>query len=119
MLPKTVTRRPRILVNFAASIDGKTNPAPTRRQGPFAMSRGKEDWRRMRVLRAQADLVFIGAGNLRVDDPGLTLAPEERERRQAAGAKLPARVVVTERGAGIRPEAKMFDRATGGLSYVV
>ena len=43
--------RPRILINFAVSLDGKINPVPAQRQGRFVMSRGKEDWRRMRVVR--------------------------------------------------------------------
>ena len=111
--------RPRILINFAVSLDGKTNPAPRRRKGPFAMSRGKEDWRLMRELRARADAILIGATNLRVDDPGLSLSPEERERRRAAGQPLPARIVVTSRGDGIRPDAKIFDRSIGGPAYVV
>ncbi|HMF41200.1 MAG TPA: dihydrofolate reductase family protein [Polyangia bacterium] len=114
-----MTSRPRILINFAVSLDGKINPAPGHRHGAFVMSRGKEDFRRMRLLRAEADAILIGASNLRVDDPGLTLAPEERERRRAAGQADPARVVVTTRGEGIRPDAKMFDRALGGPAYVV
>jgi riboflavin-specific deaminase-like protein len=111
--------RPRVLINFAVSLDGKINPAPGHRKGPFVMSRGKEDFRRMRLVRAQADAILIGASNLRVDDPGLTLAPEEREQRRCAGRPEPARVVVTTRGDGIRPDAKMFDRANGGPAYVV
>ena len=111
--------RPHILINFAASLDGKINPAPARRQGLFAMSRGKEDWRRMRVLRATADAILIGASNLRVDDPGLTLDPEERSRRRQAGQPLPARIVVTTAGAGIRPDAKLFDPSTGGPAFVI
>jgi 5-amino-6-(5-phosphoribosylamino)uracil reductase len=83
------------------------------------MSRGKEDWRRMRELRARADAILIGATNLRVDDPGLSLSPEERARRGAAGQPLPARIVVTRRGEGIRPDAKVFDRSIGGPAYVV
>jgi riboflavin-specific deaminase-like protein len=106
-------------VNFAVSLDGKINPAPGHRQGKFVMSRGKEDWRRMRVIRAAGDAILIGAENLRVDDPGLTLDPDERDRRRAAGRPLPARVVVTRRGEGIRIDAKIFDRANGGPAYVV
>jgi 5-amino-6-(5-phosphoribosylamino)uracil reductase len=111
--------RPRILINFAVSLDGKINPAPARRKGRFVMSRGKEDWRRMRVLRAQADAILIGAENLRVDDPALSLDPDERDRRRAAGQPLPARIVVTRRGEGIRADAKMFDRTTGGPAYII
>lgn len=111
--------RPHVLINFAASLDGKINPAPARRQGLFAMSRGKEDWRRMRVLRATADAILIGASNLRMDDPGLTLDPEERSRRRSAGQPLPARIVITTAGMGIRPDAKLFDPTIGGTAYVV
>ena len=114
-----MTSRPRILINFAVSLDGKINPAPKRRKGPFVMSGGKEDWRRMRVLRAEGDAILIGAANLRADNPGLTLDPEERERRRAAGRPLPARIVVTTRGDGIRTDAKIFDRSIGGPAYVV
>ena len=114
-----MTTRPRILVNFAVSLDGKTNPAPSKRHGAFAMSRGKQDWRLMRELRARADAILIGATNQRTDDPGLSLSPEERERRSAAGEPLPARIVVTTRGEGIRPDAKIFDRSIGGPAYVV
>src|SRR4029077_9048655 len=110
---------PRILINFAVSLDGKINPAPGHRAGAFAMSRGKEDFRRMRVLRAQGDAILIGASTLRPDDPGLTLAPDERERRRAAGQPEPARIVVTRRGEGVRTDAKIFDRSIGGPAYVV
>jgi len=114
-----VTSRPRILINFAVSLDGKINPVPGRRAGRFVMSRGKEDWRRMRVIRALADAILIGAENLRIDDPALALDPDERDRRRAAGQPLPARIVVTRRGEGIRADAKMFDRTTGGQAYIV
>jgi riboflavin-specific deaminase-like protein len=114
-----MTTRPRILVNFAVSLDGKTNPAPGKRHGAFAMSRAKDDWRLMRELRARADAILIGATNQRVDDPGLSLSPDERERRSAAGQSLPARIVLTRRGEGIRPDAKIFDRTIGGPAYVV
>jgi 5-amino-6-(5-phosphoribosylamino)uracil reductase len=114
-----VTQRPRIVINFAVSLDGKINPAPGHRHGKFVMSRGKEDWRRMRVIREQADAILIGAENLRVDDPALSLDPDERDRRRAAGQPLPARIVVTRRGEGIRPDAKIFDPATGGPAYVI
>lgn len=114
-----MTPRPRVLANFAASLDGKIAPAPGRRTGRFVMSRGKEDWRRMRTVRARADAILIGAGNLRVDNPGLSLEPTEREQRRADGRPLPARIVLTRTGAGISPEAKMFDPELGGPSYVV
>ncbi len=111
--------RPRVLINFASSLDGKINPAPGLRAGKFMMSRGREDFHRMVALRAQADAVMIGAANLRADDPDLGIPPDERAARRARGAAEPLRLVVTASGAGILPTAKMFDPARGGASIVV
>src|SRR5829696_437263 len=93
--------RPRVLLNFASSIDGKINPAPAQRAGAFMMSRHREDPRRMRMLRAQADAVLIGAANLRADDPDLALSADERASRRAAGKPDPLRIVVTGTGNGV------------------
>ncbi len=106
--------RPRVLVNFASSIDGKISVAPHLRKRPFTMSRGKEDHRRMRKLRASADAILIGASNLRADNPDLALSADERERRHGKSERQPYRIVVTRRGEGITPDRKMFDPAPGG-----
>jgi riboflavin-specific deaminase-like protein len=111
--------RPRVLVNFAASIDGKITVAPPLLEAPFRMSRHPEDPRRMRLLRASADAILIGAGNLRVDDPDLALAADERERRRQRGERQPLRVVVTRRGEGVTPDRRMFDPSLGGPGVVV
>jgi 5-amino-6-(5-phosphoribosylamino)uracil reductase len=110
--------RPRVLLNFASSVDGKINPVPGLRQGRFMMSRHREDFRRMLSLRAEADAVLIGASNLRADNPDLALPPDERAARRARGATEPTRVVVTTNGAGITPEQRMFDPALGGPPIV-
>ncbi|SRR6266540_542201 len=110
--------RPRVLANFASTIDGKINPAPGRRAGPFMMSRHREDISRMRSLRADADAVLIGAANLRADDPDLALHAHERAARRAAGTPEPLRAVVTSSAAGIEPTMKMFDPARGGRAVV-
>lgn len=111
--------RPRVLLNFAASADGKIAPSPGSRDGYVTMSRHAEDHRRMRELRSQADAILIGAGNLRADDPDLALPAGEQGRRRVAGAKQPMRIVLTRRGEGIEAECKMFDHALGGRSFVV
>jgi len=111
--------RPRVLVNFAASIDGKITLAPGIRKGPFMMSRHHEDPLRMRQLRAMADAILIGAGNLRADDPDLAIDAKERMHRREAGEREPLRMVVTSTGEGIRPNQKMFDPALGGPSLVL
>jgi riboflavin-specific deaminase-like protein len=112
--------RPRVLLNMASSLDGKSAPAPSLRPpGPFVMSRGKVDHARMRELRAGADAVLVGAGNARDDDPDLAVAASEHARRRAAGEREPLRVVVTRAGNGLPPTMKMFDPARGGPSIVV
>jgi len=111
--------RPRVLVNFASSIDGKITLAPGLRKGGFMMSRHHEDPRRMRQIRAMADAVLIGASNLRADDPDLAIDAKERMRRREAGESEPLRMVVTGAGQGIRPNQKMFDPALGGPSFVL
>src|SRR3982750_1944501 len=82
--------RPRVLINFASSLDGKINPAPGLRQGLFMMSRDREDFRRMLSLRAEADAILIGATNLRADNPDLAIPPDERAARRARGEPEPA-----------------------------
>jgi riboflavin-specific deaminase-like protein len=114
-----VPGRPRVLVNFASSADGKINPAPGLRHGKFMMSRDREDFRRMLSLRAQADAVLIGATNLRADNPDLAVPADERAARRARGAAEPARVVLTTSGVGIAPDLRMFDPALGGPAIVM
>jgi riboflavin-specific deaminase-like protein len=111
--------RPRVLVNFASSIDGKITLAPGLRKGAFTMSRHREDPRRMRQIRAVADAILIGAGNLRADDPDLAVDAKERMRRREAGEREPLRIVVTGTGEGIKPNQKMFDPALGGPAFVL
>lgn len=111
--------RPRVFVNFASSVDGKITVAPGLRKGAFMMSRHHEDPRRMRQIRAMADAVLIGAGNLRADDPDLAIDAKERMRRREAGEREPFRMVMTGAGEGIRPNQKMFDPALGGPSFVL
>jgi riboflavin-specific deaminase-like protein len=114
-----MSTRPRVLINFAVSLDGKINPVPARRPPKFMMSRGREDFHRMVALRATADAVMIGATNLRADDPDLAIPPDERAARRARGAAEPLRIVVTTKGDGVLPSAKMFDPARGGPAIVV
>jgi len=111
--------RPRILLNFASSLDGKINPVPGIRRGVFMMSRHREDFRRMLALRARGDAVLIGASNLRADNPDLAIPADERAARAARGEAEPLRIVVTGAGAGVVPEMRMFDPGRGGRSIVV
>jgi 2,5-diamino-6-(ribosylamino)-4(3H)-pyrimidinone 5'-phosphate reductase len=87
---------------MAPSLDGKI--APARKRAPFTMSRHAEDPRRMLALRAGTDAVFVGATNLRADDPDL------------APSRL--RIVVTHKGEQVQATAKMFDPGLGGEAIV-
>jgi 5-amino-6-(5-phosphoribosylamino)uracil reductase len=111
--------RPRVLINFASSVDGKINPAPDLRQGKFMMSRHREDFRRMLSLRSNVDAILIGASNLRADNPDLAIPAAQRADRRSGGAPEPTRIVVTTSGVGIAPDQRMFDPALGGPSIVV
>ena len=111
--------RPRVLVNFASSVDGKINPAPGLRQGKFMMSRHREDFRRMVALRAEADAILIGASNLRADNPDLAIPSDARATRRVHGTPEPSRIVVTTTGDGITPDRRMFDPALGGPAIVL
>ena len=113
-----MSERPRVLVNFASSVDGKITVVPELREPGFTMSRWPEDHKRMRDLRASVDAILIGAGNLRVDDPDLALSSDERARRRDSGARQPYRMVVTRGGDGVTPDCKMFDASLGGPSVV-
>lgn len=90
--------RPRVVCNVATSLDGKI--APLHRRGPFVMSRGAEDAKRMRALRSGCDAVIVGATNVRTDDPDLMPSP--------------LRVVVTRAGQSLTVEARLFDPALDG-----
>ena len=114
-----MAERPRVLLNFASSLDGKIHVAPRLRKEPFVMSRDKEDHRRMRELRASADAILIGATNLRVDDPDLALSAVERRTRLADGGRQPFRIVITRAGEGVTPDRKMFDHTIGGPPVVI
>ena len=104
---------------MASSLDGKIAPAPSRRPpGTFQMSRGKVDHALMRQLRAGADAVLVGAGNVRADNPDLAVEASERARRRSVGAPEPLRVVVTRGGEGLLPAMRMFDPARGGPAIV-
>ena len=110
--------RPKILVNFASSVDGKINPAPDHRPRRFMMSRGREDLNRLIELRGRGEAVLIGAGNLRADNPDLAVSAAERARRREAGQEDPLRIVVTTAGEGLSPDMKMFDPTRGGPAVV-
>jgi len=111
--------RPRVVANFATTLDGKIAPAAPLRAGAVALSREPEDHARMRRLRATCDAVLIGAGNLRADDPDLGITRLEGDRRLRLGLPEPLRVVLTRSGRGISPEQAVFAKDRGGPTVIV
>jgi len=80
-----------IRVNMAVSLDGKIAPAG---RGKLRLG-GRADLRRMESLRAWADVIVVGAGTIRAEDPPFTLGDEElRHRRIAEGRPEHPMVVV-------------------------
>ncbi len=111
--------RPRVFINMASSLDGKTNPTKALRADvPFTMSRHDEDSKRMLRIRATAGAIVIGAGNLKADDPNLAVAPAERARRSSLGTHEPLRVIVTSHAKGLHAGYAAFDPTRGGETVV-
>lgn len=82
-------QRPYVIVNFIASVDGRsTIEGRSRKLGDGG------DRELFRALRERADAVLVGTGTMMVETYGRMLVqPERRERRLAAGR--PAQPIVT------------------------
>ncbi|MBV8586581.1 MAG: dihydrofolate reductase family protein [Verrucomicrobia bacterium] len=95
-LSSTRSDRPRVLVDFAITADGKASTAaltPAR----FTSQRDKH---RLLEIRALADAVMAGRGTVELDRMTMTLPDESlRETRRALGKQPePLRVVLSHRG---------------------
>lgn len=86
--------RPHVLVNCAASVDGKIATV-ARTQTRLSSD---EDMERVRGLRRACDAIMVGAGTVVADDPGLLAGADRRALR----------VVVDSQGRS-PPTAKVFD----------
>jgi len=84
--------RPYVFLCTAMSLDGKISTFD-RKQAEIATDDDKE---LTYICRIEADAVFIGAGQLRLDDPKLTVKTEERRQKRLAAGKTrePMKVVV-------------------------
>lgn len=84
------TGRPWVHAKWAMSLDGKI----ATRTGHSKWISGEESRRRVHELRGRMDAIIVGRGTVVADDPLLTVRP--------AGARVPARVVIS--GSGDLPE---------------
>ena len=80
--------RPRILINFAISADGKTT---TRAKDPAHFT-SKLDLHRLLEIRKRADAILVGRGTLEADQMSMTIPPELKPKKQ------PLRCVVSRSG---------------------
>lgn len=90
------TRRPRILINMAMSLDGKVTSAA---REPVTFT-SREDRQRLLALRARADAIVIGAGTAAIDRDQTLGIPNARlraARRRRGQPEYPLRVVVSGR----------------------
>lgn len=103
-------RRPYVIVNVAATADGKV---AARERTQLRIS-GPEDRARVDRLRASVDAILVGVGTLLADDPGLAVrSPGLQKSRVARGRPAnPLRVVVDSR-ARTPPRAEFLRRGPG------
>ena len=85
------TGRPWVHAKWAMTLDGKI----ATHIGDSKWISGEESRRRVHELRGRMDAILVGAGTVFADDPLLTARP--------AGARVPARIVVS--ASGNLPEA--------------
>jgi 2,5-diamino-6-hydroxy-4-(5-phosphoribosylamino)pyrimidine 1'-reductase len=99
------TRRPYVLINVAASVDGKIDSIERR---GAAMS-SERDRARVDALRASVDAVMVGGRTLLQEDPRLTVRSAElRAERAARGEpENPAKVGVVSRP-DLRPDCRFL-----------
>jgi 2,5-diamino-6-(ribosylamino)-4(3H)-pyrimidinone 5'-phosphate reductase len=95
--------RPHVIINCAASADGKIAMA-TRRQTRIS---SEEDLKRVHRLRSSVDAVLVGIGTILADDPHLTVKSKYLGR--TGKIKNPIRVVIDSKGR-IPGKAKVLNR---------
>jgi 2,5-diamino-6-(ribosylamino)-4(3H)-pyrimidinone 5'-phosphate reductase len=100
-----MSRRPYVLINVAATVDGKID---THERRGAAIS-SEADRARVDRLRASVDGVMVGGRTLHDEDPRLTVRSDTlRAERVARGeAEQPARIGVASRLA-LRPDARFL-----------
>ena len=87
-------RRPRVLINMVASLDGRASVG-----GKAGSIGGEIDRRLMRLLRSKVDGVMVGAGTLRSERMSLGVPETLAERRLSRGLdEQPLALVLTWSG---------------------
>jgi 2,5-diamino-6-(ribosylamino)-4(3H)-pyrimidinone 5'-phosphate reductase len=100
-------RRPYVLINVAATLDGKIDTVA--RRGAAISSDG--DRQRVDALRASVDAVMVGGRTLLEDDPRLTVKSAElRGARAARGdAANPIKVGILSRSGQLKKDSRFLN----------
>jgi riboflavin-specific deaminase-like protein len=88
--------RPRVLVNFAMTIDGTVS---TTKLSPANFT-SKQDKRRLLEIRSLGDALLVGASTVQADNMSMGLPDEDlrKARRERGQSEYPLRVVVSSSG---------------------
>jgi 5-amino-6-(5-phosphoribosylamino)uracil reductase len=100
-----VARRPYVLLSAAMSADGYIDDSA---RGRLILS-DEADFDRVDAVRAGSDAILVGAGTVRLDDPGLRVrsAARRAERERRGRPASPVRVTMTS-GGSLDPAARFF-----------
>lgn len=100
--------RPRILINFAISADGKIS---TRAKDPAHFT-SKLDLHHLLEIRKRADAILVGRGTLEADQMSMTIPDELKPPKQ------PLRCVASRSG-GFSLSHKLFNSRGGAIHLLV
>lgn len=102
--PRTAADRSHVRVNFISSADGSATL-----EGRSGALGGENDRTLMGVLRAQCDVLLVGAGTVRAEGyGGLNLSDELIARREALGLAPVPRVAVVSGSLDLTPDMPVF-----------
>ena len=97
--------RPRVLVNFAMTVDGKVSTA---KLSPSNFT-SKQDKRRLLEIRSLGDALLVGSSTVQADNMSMGIPDEDlrRARAERGQNEYPLRVVVSSSG-NISKELNIF-----------
>lgn len=101
--------RPLLRLNMVVGVDGAAADA----QGHTAGLGGESDWEVFRTLRAQSDVVLVGAGTARAEGygPARLRSDLAARRRDDLGRPVPPAIVLVSRSLQLDPHSPIFTDA--------
>ena len=102
------TDRPYVVAKAAVSLDGKL----ATQSGQSQWISGEQSRRHAHRLRAESDVIIVGAGTLRRDNPSLDVRHARRR------GQLPLRAVICSEAPEFKPDYKLADGTAPSRLYV-